>query len=219
MDAAQWSKEAAVAETAATTAPAISERKNRRKNDEKQLNCPRCNSNNTKFCYYNNYSLTQPRYFCKTCRRYWTEGGSLRNIPVGGGSRKNKRSITATSSSAPSSSSSMQNHPKFSSTDQVRDLNLRFQQGGGSGLPELGILRGGGMSGRQMGSNFMHEVFGLQELGLGFQVGAGGATDHDEGRVLFRSSAPRDGILGQNRGLGGETQGFWNGMMGGGGSW
>ncbi|PPD67545.1 hypothetical protein GOBAR_DD35577 [Gossypium barbadense] len=50
-----------------------------------QLNCPRCNSTNTKFCYYNNYSLTQPRYFCKTCRRYWTEGGSLRNVPVGGG--------------------------------------------------------------------------------------------------------------------------------------
>ncbi|XP_022923076.1 dof zinc finger protein DOF5.7-like [Cucurbita moschata] len=55
------------------------------------LSCPRCNSNNTKFCYYNNYSLSQPRYFCKSCRRYWTAGGSLRNIPVGGASRKNKR--------------------------------------------------------------------------------------------------------------------------------
>ncbi|KAK1626928.1 hypothetical protein QYE76_001243 [Lolium multiflorum] len=32
----------------------------------------------------------QPRYFCKTRRRYWTECGSLRNVPVGGGSRKNK---------------------------------------------------------------------------------------------------------------------------------
>ncbi|CAL5018850.1 unnamed protein product [Urochloa decumbens] len=62
---------------------------------EKALNCPRCNSTNTKFCYYNNYSLQQPRYFCKTCRRYWTEGGSLRNVPVGGGSRKNKRSSSS----------------------------------------------------------------------------------------------------------------------------
>ncbi|XP_009623142.1 dof zinc finger protein DOF3.1-like [Nicotiana tomentosiformis] len=52
--------------------------------------CPRCDSNNTKFCYYNNYSLTQPRYFCKTCRRYWTQGGTLRNVPVGGGRRKGK---------------------------------------------------------------------------------------------------------------------------------
>nr|WDD38919.1 dof zinc finger protein [Fagopyrum tataricum] len=55
-------------------------------------NCPRCASTNTKFCYYNNYSLAQPRYFCKGCRRYWTKGGSLRNVPVGGGCRKTRRS-------------------------------------------------------------------------------------------------------------------------------
>ncbi|KAL5067558.1 hypothetical protein RYX36_018445 [Vicia faba] len=54
-------------------------------------NCPRCGCSSTKFCYYNNYSLTQPRYFCKGCRRYWTKGGSLRNVPVGGGCRKNRR--------------------------------------------------------------------------------------------------------------------------------
>ncbi|XP_010247650.1 PREDICTED: dof zinc finger protein DOF1.2 [Nelumbo nucifera] len=54
-------------------------------------NCPRCASVNTKFCYYNNYSLSQPRYFCKGCRRYWTKGGSLRNVPVGGGCRKTRR--------------------------------------------------------------------------------------------------------------------------------
>ncbi|XP_076943068.1 dof zinc finger protein DOF4.6-like [Bidens hawaiensis] len=78
------------------------ERKTRPQKDS-AVNCPRCNSTNTKFCYYNNYSLSQPRYFCKTCRRYWTEGGSLRNVPVGGGSRKNKRS----SSSSISSHSSM----------------------------------------------------------------------------------------------------------------
>ncbi|KAK7392698.1 hypothetical protein VNO78_21142 [Psophocarpus tetragonolobus] len=58
---------------------------------EMSPNCPRCGSSNTKFCYYNNYSLTQPRYFCKGCRRYWTKGGSLRNVPVGGGCRKNRR--------------------------------------------------------------------------------------------------------------------------------
>ncbi|CAN1175896.1 Dof zinc finger protein DOF1.2 [Linum perenne] len=54
-------------------------------------NCPRCASSNTKFCYYNNYSLSQPRYFCKACRRYWTRGGSLRNVPVGGGCRRKSR--------------------------------------------------------------------------------------------------------------------------------
>ncbi|KAL2473642.1 dof zinc finger protein DOF1.6-like [Forsythia ovata] len=60
--------------------------------------CPRCDSVNTKFCYYNNYSLSQPRYFCKSCRRYWTQGGTLRNVPVGGGCRrKSKRPKTSTS--------------------------------------------------------------------------------------------------------------------------
>ncbi|CAI8592503.1 unnamed protein product [Vicia faba] len=62
---------------------------------EQALKCPRCDSTNTKFCYYNNYSLTQPRYFCKSCRRYWTKGGTLRNVPVGGGCRKNKRSSSS----------------------------------------------------------------------------------------------------------------------------
>ncbi|KAF5751292.1 Dof zinc finger protein [Tripterygium wilfordii] len=57
--------------------------------EKEQLKCPRCDSNNTKFCYYNNYNLSQPRHFCKNCKRYWTKGGALRNIPVGGGTRKN----------------------------------------------------------------------------------------------------------------------------------
>ncbi|XP_054811655.1 dof zinc finger protein DOF2.1-like isoform X2 [Prosopis cineraria] len=67
---------------------------------EQALKCPRCDSTNTKFCYYNNYSLSQPRYFCKSCRRYWTKGGTLRNVPVGGGCRKNKRSSSSSSSSS-----------------------------------------------------------------------------------------------------------------------
>ncbi|XP_076918924.1 uncharacterized protein LOC143579530 [Bidens hawaiensis] len=54
------------------------------------LKCPRCDSTNTKFCYYNNYNKTQPRHYCKACKRHWTKGGTLRNVPVGGG-RKNKR--------------------------------------------------------------------------------------------------------------------------------
>ncbi|XVF61490.1 hypothetical protein PTKIN_Ptkin08bG0133700 [Pterospermum kingtungense] len=62
-----------------------------RPQDQQDLKCPRCDSPNTKFCYYNNYSLTQPRHFCKTCRRYWTKGGALRNVPIGGGCRKNKK--------------------------------------------------------------------------------------------------------------------------------
>ncbi|KAK9085326.1 hypothetical protein Sjap_025737 [Stephania japonica] len=66
--------------------------------------CPRCDSSETKFCYYNNHSHLQPRYFCKTCRRYWTQGGTLRNIPVGGSCRKErrfKRSSTMSTSANP----------------------------------------------------------------------------------------------------------------------
>ncbi|KAJ8549597.1 hypothetical protein K7X08_033304 [Anisodus acutangulus] len=54
------------------------------------LKCPRCDSTSTKFCYYNNYNKSQPRHYCKGCKRHWTEGGTLRNVPVGGG-QKNKR--------------------------------------------------------------------------------------------------------------------------------
>ncbi|KAJ4834284.1 hypothetical protein Tsubulata_028323 [Turnera subulata] len=77
--------------------------------------CPRCESLNTKFCYYNNYSLSQPRYFCKTCRRYWTLGGTLRNVPVGGGCRKGKRArTTSTSATMSSSSGENSNRPRQS---------------------------------------------------------------------------------------------------------
>ncbi|CAF2034481.1 dof zinc finger protein DOF4.1-like [Brassica napus] len=107
-------------------------------------NCPRCNSSNTKFCYYNNYSLAQPRYLCKSCRRYWTEGGSLRNVPVGGGSRKNKKLPLLqpnSSSSSPaknlpdlnppfaftsSSSTSTSSNPSKSTHQNNNDLSLSF---------------------------------------------------------------------------------------------
>ncbi|GMH06494.1 hypothetical protein Nepgr_008334 [Nepenthes gracilis] len=74
----------------------------RRPPDQQPLKCPRCDSPNTKFCYYNNCSLTQPRHFCKTCRRYWTKGGALRNVPIGGGCRKNKKMKPSSSTSSSS---------------------------------------------------------------------------------------------------------------------
>ncbi|KAF2559724.1 hypothetical protein F2Q68_00014274 [Brassica cretica] len=60
------------------------------KKPDKILPCPRCNSSDTKFCYYNNYNVSQPRHFCRSCQRYWTSGGSMRTVPVGSGRRKNK---------------------------------------------------------------------------------------------------------------------------------
>lgn len=110
----------------------VDQRRGTRPQKDQAVNCPRCNSTNTKFCYYNNYSLTQPRYFCKTCRRYWTEGGSLRNVPVGGGSRKNKRSSSSSQSqsqasqatpSNPTLSSSLSPPPPSSSSNKKLMLN------------------------------------------------------------------------------------------------
>lgn len=108
--------------------------------------CPRCDSMNTKFCYYNNYSLSQPRHYCKTCKRYWTHGGTFRNIPVGGGSRKGKRAITKLlpSSSSPSNSLisqpivpnlMMKNSPSFTNS-MVHSTSPYYHHqlgGGGSG--------------------------------------------------------------------------------------
>ncbi|KAG6635480.1 cyclic dof factor 3-like [Carya illinoinensis] len=64
------------------------------KKPDKILPCPRCKSMDTKFCYYNNYNVNQPRHFCKACQRYWTAGGTMRNVPVGAGRRKNKNSAS-----------------------------------------------------------------------------------------------------------------------------
>lgn len=114
---------------------------------EPGLKCPRCDSSNTKFCYFNNYSLSQPRHFCKNCRRYWTRGGALRNVPVGGGCRRNKRnksnnnnsksggggqignSNNASTSAIPSSSCSMEMiGPHFSqASTQFTPLMAAFQ--------------------------------------------------------------------------------------------
>ncbi|KAJ8646994.1 hypothetical protein MRB53_000017 [Persea americana] len=75
------------------TETSISKEKTLKKPD-KILPCPRCNSLDTKFCYYNNYNVNQPRHFCKNCQRYWTAGGTMRNVPVGAGRRKNKNSTS-----------------------------------------------------------------------------------------------------------------------------
>ncbi|CAN6230056.1 unnamed protein product [Urochloa humidicola] len=85
-----------------------------------QLECPRCHSTNTKFCYYNNYSTAQPRHFCRACRRYWTHGGTLRDVPVGGASRRSggskRRRISAEPEPSPSSASASASSPPHANT-------------------------------------------------------------------------------------------------------
>ncbi|VVB05755.1 unnamed protein product [Arabis nemorensis] len=119
---------------------------------EAALKCPRCDSTNTKFCYFNNYNLTQPRHFCKTCRRYWTRGGALRNVPVGGGFRRNKRSksnggngggrsksTVVVSADNNSNTSSLTSHPSYSNPSKF--LNYGQIPGFTSNLPILPPLQ------------------------------------------------------------------------------
>ncbi|KAL2905875.1 Dof zinc finger protein DOF5.7 [Bienertia sinuspersici] len=98
------------------------------------LKCPRCDSPNTKFCYYNNYSLTQPRHFCKTCRRYWTKGGALRNVPIGGGCRKTKKHKPSQSSQCQITSSSSSSPPEFRFLAPPPSIDFHL---GGLSLPRL----------------------------------------------------------------------------------
>ncbi|XP_073059969.1 uncharacterized protein [Primulina eburnea] len=93
------------------------------------LKCPRCSSINTKFCYFNNYNKSQPRHFCKSCKRHWTKGGTLRNVPVGG-VRKNKRpkisNTSTTTTSAPSAQSCRKFPPVIDIIDQKFTYNALY---------------------------------------------------------------------------------------------
>ncbi|XP_010531346.1 PREDICTED: dof zinc finger protein DOF4.7-like [Tarenaya hassleriana] len=127
------------------------------------LRCPRCDSTNTKFCYYNNYSFSQPRHFCKNCRRYWTRGGALRNVPVGGGSRKHRRPLK--SSSSPSSSTILSDSYKLAPSDNISAGGFKFFPGLAS-HDDLGSFQlnsamysyptSGGFSGSLMPENNTH---------------------------------------------------------------
>lgn len=100
--------------------------------EQEQLRCPRCDSTNTKFCYYNNYNLSQPRHFCKSCRRYWTKGGTLRNVPVGGSSRKSSKRAGGAANKRPS-------HAASSVGPSGRGVDPKPEPGGVEGLGSMGL--------------------------------------------------------------------------------
>ncbi|XP_028778994.1 dof zinc finger protein DOF3.1-like [Neltuma alba] len=157
--------------------------------EQEQLKCPRCDSTNTKFCYYNNYNLSQPRHFCKNCRRYWTKGGALRNIPVGGGSRKNtKRSSTTKrpSAAAASSASSPPASVPPASTARPDPDPTRFYANpsgppriGGSFSSLLASTWGGLFEGLNPNGSGL-KMMQLHEFGE--NVGSGHAKNSDSGR-------------------------------------
>ncbi|KAF8114107.1 hypothetical protein N665_0042s0029 [Sinapis alba] len=157
------------------------------------LPCPRCNSIITKFCYYNNYNLLQPRYFCKSCRRYWTQGGTLRDVPVGGGTRrsssKRNRSFssnaTTTSSSCSSSVITTANGSELTNqgtaTLEAKGSNeisgygsfASLLSGQSEGAAFLALGNGNGSGGLDYGFGFGYG-YGLEEMSIGYLGGGSG---------------------------------------------
>ncbi|XP_031120568.1 dof zinc finger protein DOF1.6-like [Ipomoea triloba] len=150
-----------------------------------KLACPRCDSTNTKFCYYNNYNLCQPRYFCKSCRRYWTRGGALRNVPVGGATRNpssKKRSRTV-GSGRPARSPA----PRMVGIGAGSGLDVNLNRAGSE--PETGSLGPVGSGGVEFAP--------LGEYGLGLEP----SGLHDEfGLGLGLCDWPAEPVTGGNGG-------------------
>ncbi|KAK1378719.1 hypothetical protein POM88_025463 [Heracleum sosnowskyi] len=69
---------------------------------EPNQKCPRCYSSDTRFCYFNNKNTSQPRYICKNCKKFWTQGGHVRNILSNGreGQMKDARDSSSSGGSA-----------------------------------------------------------------------------------------------------------------------
>ncbi|CAH9081305.1 unnamed protein product [Cuscuta epithymum] len=158
---------------------------------QQPLKCPRCDSLNTKFCYYNNYSLSQPRHFCKACKRYWTRGGTLRNVPVGGGCRKNKRMRRP--STSPSAAAATANGHDQSSPPMITSLQPQPQIGlsSSSSAPHHPVINPfvyGGFPGNRA---FEPPGYDHHNMGLGFSFsGLLGAVENNNNAAGFPNPYP-----------------------------
>ncbi|XP_061358629.1 dof zinc finger protein DOF3.6-like [Gastrolobium bilobum] len=147
---------------------------------ETALKCPRCESTNTKFCYYNNYSLSQPRHFCKTCRRYWTRGGALRNVPVGGGCRRNKKSKRSNSKSP--ASNEKHSLPNSTSAIPSGEVIGRFPQPSNRSFMSSSIQNLNHYGGVQNMSLGMREIQAQNNHHMGFGLSSTGGGEVDQWR-------------------------------------
>ncbi|KAL8528634.1 hypothetical protein ACS0TY_006177 [Phlomoides rotata] len=159
--------------------------------EPEHLPCPRCDSTNTKFCYYNNYNFSQPRHFCKSCRRYWTHGGTLRDIPIGGGSRKNaKRSrpagTSATPTTGPATVFSSAHHDFHHLTSAGSPLLLPLAAAHGGSMPF--------MSDGKMGGSFTSLLNGSPGSGL-LALGGFGFGLNEVGFGLGKVAWPFAGVV------------------------
>ncbi|KAL0429888.1 UNVERIFIED_CONTAM: Dof zinc finger protein DOF3.1 [Sesamum radiatum] len=194
--------------------------------EHEHLKCPRCDSTDTKFCYYNNYNLSQPRHFCKTCRRYWTKGGTLRNIPVGGGSRKNAKRGSSSSSAAakrPAAAASVSapNNSKNDSGNNAGEMTETLPPKGDDFGGQLGnfVEVSGSFSSLLLasgGGHLSHLLDGLSPSGSGLEhfgySGSGRNVGPQVGLDLESGgSSHADEFLNIESGGGGDDDGGWGG--------
>ncbi|CAL1380518.1 unnamed protein product [Linum trigynum] len=205
--------------------------------EQEQLPCPRCDSTNTKFCYYNNYNFSQPRYFCKSCRRYWTQGGTLRDIPVGGGTRKSAKrcrtSLTPAAAATTSVTTSTVNSPDSSAgfegiaspllVGKPGATSMQYGSGGdGVGKADSFWAMGGplglGLDGKGNGPGSLCGSFTSLLSNAGPGLGGGGGFVpglEDVGRGIWPLHGVEDG--GAGGGLGGGN--ITGGGITGGNTW
>ncbi|KAL0380495.1 UNVERIFIED_CONTAM: Dof zinc finger protein DOF3.1 [Sesamum angustifolium] len=188
--------------------------------EHEQLKCPRCDSTDTKFCYYNNYNLSQPRHFCKSCRRYWTKGGTLRNIPVGGGSRKNAKRGSTSSSAAAKRPAAAPNNSKNDSGNNGGEMTETLALKGDDFGGQLGnfVEVSGSFSSLLLasgGGHLSNLLDGLTPTGSGLEhFGDTGSGQKQVGLELGSGeSSNADGFLNIQSGGGGDgdDDGGWGG--------
>ncbi|XP_015956326.1 dof zinc finger protein DOF1.4 [Arachis duranensis] len=166
------------------------------------MKCPRCESTNTKFCYYNNYNKSQPRYLCRTCKRHWTKGGTLRNVPVGGG-RKNKRvkkstataTATATATTSTCTTSIRIQAPSLAMDDHK---NIASPSPSSSSSLYQGLIRPPPFLLHQ---NLMNNIItrGITSETKGYGIGIGIGNNNNNTNGIFLGSSALS--LPQNQGL------------------
>ncbi|KAH9663388.1 Dof zinc finger protein DOF3.4 [Citrus sinensis] len=194
--------------------------------EQEQLPCPRCESTNTKFCYYNNYNFSQPRHFCKSCRRYWTHGGTLRDIPIGGGTRKNAKRCRTIPSSTCAATNTMSITPGVAVGSAHQDYPLHATpvlvpfQGGSAPLKAANMNGGYGVCGNGTGAGGFASLLSPQGPGFlalgGFGLGLGSGFVGDVGlaglgRGAWGLAGVSDaGAAAANGGGGGGSSGIGN---------
>ncbi|KAK4395158.1 Dof zinc finger protein DOF3.1 [Sesamum angolense] len=194
--------------------------------EQEHLKCPRCDSTNTKFCYYNNYNLSQPATSARAAEGTGPKAALSGTSPsaVAPGRTPSaapppsaaKRPAAAPPSAPPSSNNSKHDDSRSKNGETAETLPLK----GENFVGQFGnLLEAGGSFSSLLGSSggqFGNFLDGLGPNGSTLQItdhfGDPGSGQNVDPQVLESgSSSNADGFLNiQGGGSGGDT-GCWGG--------